>query len=62
MYDYTEVVYAAIVKNKQEIINKSISLGFLNGKESDLMLNAHCQTIETVAEPFAVDGVYDFGA
>lgn len=45
MEDYTEVVHAATVGDREKIIEKSISLGFLSGKESDIMIDAHIKTI-----------------
>lgn len=41
MDDYIEVVYASTVDDKQTIIDKSISLGFLSGKENEIMKDAH---------------------
>jgi aarF domain-containing kinase len=37
-------------------------MGFLTGKESHVMMEAHRQSAYTVGEPFASDDVYHFGA
>ena len=35
-------------------------MGFLSGYESEIMLDAHCEAIKVVGEPFATDEPYDF--
>ena len=50
--NYIEVVKAAALMDKPKIIDYSIKLGFLTGKENEVMLEAHAGSVITVAEPF----------
>ncbi|KAF3181817.1 hypothetical protein EYR41_007556 [Orbilia oligospora] len=62
--DYVNVLKAARKKDTPTIRELSIKLGYLNGLESQSMLEAHIGSILTLAEPFANDApdVYDFGS
>ncbi|KAK6502614.1 hypothetical protein TWF506_003194 [Arthrobotrys conoides] len=60
---YIQILKAASKKDTPTIRDLSIKLGYLNGLESQSMLEAHIGSILTLAEPFAKDApeVYDFG-
>jgi aarF domain-containing kinase len=59
---YVKILIAASQGNKSVIREHSIELGYLTGAESPAMLEAHCQSVLTLAEPFKGDGpeIYDF--
>jgi len=59
---YVQILVAASQGDKPTIRDFSIELGYLTGSESQTMLDAHVQSVLTLAEPFRVDGpeVYDF--
>ncbi|KAF2272777.1 ubiquinone biosynthesis protein coq-8 [Westerdykella ornata] len=59
---YVDVLIAASRGDKQRIRDLSIQLGYLTGEESQIMTDAHIQSVLTLAEPFRGDGpdVYDF--
>ncbi|KAG8623826.1 hypothetical protein KVT40_008802 [Elsinoe batatas] len=62
---YVELLIAASKKDRDVCREKSIELGYLTGHESKAMLNAHVDSILTLAEPFMEDanledGIYDF--
>jgi aarF domain-containing kinase len=59
---YVGVLKAASINDRASIRELSITLGYLTGSESNTMLNAHIDTILTLAEPFKQDGpeIYDF--
>lgn len=59
---YIKVLIAASKNDRPVIRDLSIQLGYLTGAESQSMLDAHIQSVLTLAEPFQVDGpeVYDF--
>jgi aarF domain-containing kinase len=59
---YTKVLEAASRKDRKGCEKFSIELGYLTGYESRAMLNAHVDSILTLAEPFMEDApdVYDF--
>ncbi|KAK6330669.1 hypothetical protein TWF718_002866 [Orbilia javanica] len=61
--DYVNVLKAARVGDTPTIRDLSIKLGYLNGLESQSMLEAHLGSILTLAEPFSMNAeeVYDFG-
>ena len=50
--EYLEVVTAATRLDKEEVIARSITLGFLTGKESKEMLDAHTQSVFILGKPF----------
>ena len=59
---YTKVLEAASRKDRKACEKYSIELGYLTGYESKTMLNAHVDSVLTLAEPFMQDApeVYDF--
>jgi aarF domain-containing kinase len=58
--EYLEMVKACAEADKEEIIARSISLGFLTGDESAVMMEAHAEAAVLVGLPFATEGAYDF--
>lgn len=58
--DYLELVWAASNGDRQKIVDYSIKLGFLTGKESVAMTNAHIESGLEVARPFQRNGPFDF--
>jgi aarF domain-containing kinase len=50
--DYLDVVKAAATGDLPMIIDKSIQLGFLTGRESKEMLDAHCASVLLLGKPF----------
>jgi aarF domain-containing kinase len=59
---YIKVLIAASKGDKPTIRSLSIELGYLTGNESPAMLEAHIQSVLTLAEPFSGSGpeLYDF--
>jgi aarF domain-containing kinase len=59
---YVKVLEAASRKDRKACEKYSIELGYLTGYESKAMLNAHVDSILTLAEPFMLEApdVYDF--
>ncbi|KAF2005476.1 ABC1-domain-containing protein [Amniculicola lignicola CBS 123094] len=59
---YINVLIAASQNDKPAIRDLSLQLGYLTGAESQPMLEAHIQSVLTLAEPFRNSGpeVYDF--
>lgn len=59
---YIGILKAASENNRLAIRHLSVELGYLTGSESNAMLNAHIDSVLTLAEPFRDDGpdVYDF--
>lgn len=59
---YINVLIAASKDDRTAIRDLSIQLGYLTGAESQPMLDAHIQSVLTLAEPFQAYGpeVYDF--
>ncbi|KAF1957475.1 ABC1-domain-containing protein [Byssothecium circinans] len=59
---YIKVLIAASKNDKSAIRDLSIQLGYLTGAESSAMLEAHIQSVLTLAEPFSGNGpdIYDF--
>ncbi|OJD38824.1 molecular chaperone [Diplodia corticola] len=59
---YVNVLIAASRNDRNTIRDLSIQLGYLTGAESSAMLNAHIDSVLTLAEPFTADSpaVYDF--
>lgn len=61
--DYLEVVAAAACGDRETIIERSISLGFLTGREVKEMLDAHVNSVLVLGEPFRDrDKPFDFAA
>lgn len=59
--EYLEMVHACAVQDEDEIIKRSVALGFLTGDESREMMEAHCQAGILVGAPFRTVGAHDFG-
>ncbi len=59
---YVKVLEAASRKDRQGCEKYSVELGYLTGYESKAMVNAHVDSVLTLAEPFMQDAsdVYDF--
>ena len=59
---YIRTLLAASRSDRNAVRELSIQLGYLTGHESQAMLNAHVDSVLTLAEPFAEDAaeVYDF--
>jgi aarF domain-containing kinase len=59
---YINVLIAASKGDKSSIRDLSIELGYLTGAESPAMLEAHIESVLTLAEPFKASGpeMYDF--
>lgn len=59
---YIKVLIAASKGDRESIRTLSLELGYLTGSESPAMLDAHVQSVLTLAEPFSGSGpeVYDF--
>ncbi|PNS15484.1 Protein ABC1, mitochondrial [Sphaceloma murrayae] len=62
---YVQLLIAASKNDRATVRERSIELGYLTGQESKAMLEAHVDSILTLAEPFLEgadleDGVYDF--
>ncbi|KAF2157953.1 ABC1-domain-containing protein [Myriangium duriaei CBS 260.36] len=63
---YVELLIAASKKDRATCRDRSIELGYLTGLESKAMLDAHVDSVLTLAEPFMEDvpldaeGAYDF--
>ena len=60
--DYLRMVYACAERDADAVRELSISLGFLTGDESAAMIRTHCEAGFVVGEPFAHEGIYDFGS
>lgn len=63
--NYLKIVYYATVVDKEKVIDFSKDLGFLTGFESEIMLNAHANSVFAIAEPFSKlamnEKYFDFG-
>lgn len=57
---YLELLKAGGEQDREAAIRHSITLGFLSGMESEAMLNAHTNSLFTLAKPFQQQ-MYDFG-
>ena len=60
--EYVQLLEAASRSDKLAVKTLSESLGYLTGHESKTMLEAHTQSVLTLAEPFmdSAPDVYDF--
>ncbi|CAM6037730.1 unnamed protein product [Sphagnum compactum] len=58
--DYLEMVLACANRDQAQVIELSIRLGFLTGKESKVMLDAHTEAAFVVGLPFSRPGGFDF--
>ncbi|KAL2607601.1 hypothetical protein R1flu_026174 [Riccia fluitans] len=60
--DYLRMVLACANKDRDQVLEMSIRLGFLTGEESRTMMDAHTQAAFATGEPFANPGPFDFRA
>ncbi|WIA21608.1 hypothetical protein OEZ85_000793 [Tetradesmus obliquus] len=60
--NYLRMVHACAERNRQQVVDMSVQLGFLTGDESAVMLEAHTEAGFVVGLPFSTPGIYDFGA
>ncbi|KAL3675303.1 hypothetical protein R1sor_025251 [Riccia sorocarpa] len=60
--DYLRMVLACANKDRDQVREMSIRLGFLTGEESRTMIEAHTQAAFVTGEPFANPGLFDFRA
>ncbi|CEL99479.1 unnamed protein product [Vitrella brassicaformis CCMP3155] len=60
--DYIHVVHAAARNDYNRVVHYSKELGFLNGSESRIMLDAHVRSVVAVGEPFSAEGMFDFAS
>ena len=58
---YLETVYAAANNEPLTILRASTELGFLTGDESEVMRQAHIESVLIVGQPFSKPGNFDFG-
>ena len=59
---YLRIVWASANQDEETLMEQSYRMGFLTGKESSIMMEAHKKSAFTVGEPFATDDVYHFGS
>ncbi|XP_062967254.1 atypical kinase COQ8B, mitochondrial [Cynocephalus volans] len=59
---YIEVVKAASDRDRDRVLEKSRDLKFLTGFETKAFSDAHVEAVMILGEPFATQGLYDFGA
>ena len=57
---YRGVIVAAADRDRAAVLIYSLQLGFLTGRESQRMKDAHVDSVLALGQPFAVDGPYDF--
>ncbi|KAI4654630.1 uncharacterized protein J4E79_008504 [Alternaria viburni] len=59
---YIKILIAASKGDRASLRDLSVELGYLTGNESPAMLDAHIQSVLTLAEPFSGSGpeIYDF--
>uniref|UniRef100_A0A2K6QWP3 Coenzyme Q8B n=1 Tax=Rhinopithecus roxellana TaxID=61622 RepID=A0A2K6QWP3_RHIRO len=58
---YIEVVKAAADGDRDRVLQKSRDLKFLTGFETKAFSDAHVEAVMILGEPFATEGLYDFG-
>ncbi|KYQ94450.1 ABC1 family protein kinase [Tieghemostelium lacteum] len=51
--DYFKSIEAGVERDKQSVLDYSLSLGYLTGDENSLMLDAHSESVMILAEPFS---------
>ena len=57
---YKDVIVAAANRDRPTVLEYSLQLGFLTGKESQRMKDAHVDSVLALGQPFAFHGKYDF--
>ena len=60
--EYLRLVLAAADGDRDGLIDSSVVLGFLTGRESPAMMHAHAEAGLIIGEPFRDDAPYDFAA
>ncbi|BFI41640.1 aarF domain-containing kinase [Marchantia polymorpha subsp. ruderalis] len=60
--DYLRMVLACANKDRDQVLEMSIRLGFLTGDEARTMMDAHTQAAFVTGEPFSKPGPFDFRA
>ncbi|KAG6552285.1 hypothetical protein Mapa_006138 [Marchantia paleacea] len=60
--DYLRMVLACANKDRDQVLEMSIKLGFLTGEEARTMMDAHTQAAFVTGEPFSKPGPFDFRA
>ncbi|KAF7639173.1 ABC1 domain-containing protein [Meloidogyne graminicola] len=58
--NYMRILIAAFNNNRKEILKWSKAIGFLTGSETEIMENAHCDSISIIAETLTSKGSYNF--
>ena len=58
---YLRIVWASANQDEETLMKQSHLMGFLTGDENEIMMEAHKMSGYTVGEPFAKDGIYEFG-
>ena len=61
---WMHILQAAVAEDREACIHWSLELGYLTGKESEAMLDAHIRSLTLIATPFRArtgDGRYAFG-
>ena len=61
MDGYLRIVWASANQDEETLMKQSHLMGFLTGDENEIMMEAHKMSGYTVGEPFAKDGIYEFG-
>lgn len=55
-------ILACANKNRAQVLEMSIKLGFLTGQETKIMLDAHTEAAFVIGVPFQKPGPFDFGS
>lgn len=58
---YIRILKGAADKNREQILQESISIGFLSGYETQVMKNAHIDSVLILGRIFHEDDKFDFG-
>lgn len=61
--NYMKIVYSAATNDKETLLEYSKKIGFLNGKENEIMRDSHANATFAVGEPFNINNeeIFDFG-
>jgi aarF domain-containing kinase len=59
---YLRMVRGCADRDRDAVLQHSLALGFLTGDEAPAMLDAHVEAGFVVGQPFATQGMHDFGA
>lgn len=58
---YFKIIDAAVSKDRENLLKYSREIGFLTGYESQIMNEAHVDSVMLLAVPFHEDAIFDFG-